>query len=237
MKIFANYVDASISKTINLPNNYSFKKFKQLYIDAWKTQVIKGVTTYRDGTMGSVLKTNDALNDKEEIIKEDIDLPQNCQSETYTIKSEGRKWYFHITFFPGTNKEPFALFINTNHNDKTAKVDGAITALENLAKNKRIPKRHIEAQLDKIKGVPNVDKVSRMISLNLRHGVSLPNICVAIEDSKPIIGSLLYNIMKLLMSFVDNGINAEGEYCPQCNAQVIFSEGCKKCSQCSWSKC
>jgi len=40
------YCDSSISKTINIPSDYSFEDFKNVYIDGWK-KGLKGVTTFR----------------------------------------------------------------------------------------------------------------------------------------------------------------------------------------------
>jgi ribonucleoside-diphosphate reductase alpha chain len=40
------YCDSSISKTINIPTDYPFETFKNVYIDGWK-KGLKGVTTFR----------------------------------------------------------------------------------------------------------------------------------------------------------------------------------------------
>ena len=49
------YVDSSISKTINVPEDISFEAFKDVYMEAWKTGC-KGCTTYRPNAVtGSVL--------------------------------------------------------------------------------------------------------------------------------------------------------------------------------------
>jgi len=49
------WVDSSISKTVNVPEDINFDDFKQVYIDAWDTGC-KGCTTYRPNDVtGSVL--------------------------------------------------------------------------------------------------------------------------------------------------------------------------------------
>lgn len=51
----APYIDASISKTVNVPENYPYEDFKNLYMEAWKLG-LKGITTYRpSGVRGAVL--------------------------------------------------------------------------------------------------------------------------------------------------------------------------------------
>ncbi|HEX4986100.1 MAG TPA: adenosylcobalamin-dependent ribonucleoside-diphosphate reductase [Burkholderiales bacterium] len=51
----APFVDSAISKTVNVPEDYPFADFRDLYFEAWKSG-LKGITTYRpNGVLGSVL--------------------------------------------------------------------------------------------------------------------------------------------------------------------------------------
>ena len=51
----APYVDSAISKTVNVPEDYPYERFKDLYFEAW-TSGLKGLTTYRpNSVLGSVL--------------------------------------------------------------------------------------------------------------------------------------------------------------------------------------
>ena len=51
----APFVDSAISKTVNVPENYPFTHFEDLYLAAWKAG-LKGITTYRpNAVLGSVL--------------------------------------------------------------------------------------------------------------------------------------------------------------------------------------
>ena len=50
------FVDTAISKTVNVPADYPFAEFKDLYLEAWKSG-LKGLTTYRpNAVVGSVLE-------------------------------------------------------------------------------------------------------------------------------------------------------------------------------------
>ncbi|MCY3987680.1 MAG: ribonucleoside-diphosphate reductase, adenosylcobalamin-dependent, partial [Gammaproteobacteria bacterium] len=40
------WVDSSISKTANVPSDYPYDRFKDIYIEAWKSG-LKGCTTFR----------------------------------------------------------------------------------------------------------------------------------------------------------------------------------------------
>jgi len=56
------YVDAAVSKTVNVPEDYPFTDFRDLYLEAWKAGV-KGITTYRpNNVIGSVLEVRKDAN-------------------------------------------------------------------------------------------------------------------------------------------------------------------------------
>jgi ribonucleoside-diphosphate reductase alpha chain len=51
----APYIDTSISKTVNVPADYPYSEFEDLYMTAWKSG-LKGLATYRpNSVLGSVL--------------------------------------------------------------------------------------------------------------------------------------------------------------------------------------
>ena len=51
------YIDTSISKTVNVPADYPFEDFKDLYLNAWRAG-LKGLATYRpNSVLGAVLST------------------------------------------------------------------------------------------------------------------------------------------------------------------------------------
>src|SRR5262245_25120506 len=51
----APYIDTSISKTVNVPEDYPYGEFQDLYFEAWKSG-LKGLATYRpNNVIGSVL--------------------------------------------------------------------------------------------------------------------------------------------------------------------------------------
>ena len=53
--VVAPFVDSAISKTVNVPEDYPYEQFADLYLEAWKAG-LKGITTYRpNAVLGSVL--------------------------------------------------------------------------------------------------------------------------------------------------------------------------------------
>src|SRR3989440_4269428 len=59
----APYIDTSISKTVNVPEDYPYGEFQDLYFHAWKSG-LKGLATYRPNkVLGSVLSVGSAPQD------------------------------------------------------------------------------------------------------------------------------------------------------------------------------
>ncbi len=51
------FIDTAISKTVNVPSDYPFDAFKNLYFEAWQAG-LKGIATYRpNSVLGAVLET------------------------------------------------------------------------------------------------------------------------------------------------------------------------------------
>ncbi|CAG2157038.1 hypothetical protein LMG19282_05366 [Cupriavidus campinensis] len=54
------YIDTSISKTVNVPEDYPYEAFRNLYLEAWKAG-LKGLATYRpNSVLGAVLSVTPA---------------------------------------------------------------------------------------------------------------------------------------------------------------------------------
>lgn len=70
------YIDASISSTVNVPNEFTVEQVEELYIYAWK-KGIKGITIYRDGCARSGILISDSSKktrlDKIDELKNEID--------------------------------------------------------------------------------------------------------------------------------------------------------------------
>ena len=61
----APYIDTSISKTVNVPADYPFEDFKNLYTEAWRAG-LKGLATYRpNSVLGSVLSVTQDKKDEQ----------------------------------------------------------------------------------------------------------------------------------------------------------------------------
>ncbi|MDG0856591.1 LAGLIDADG family homing endonuclease [Roseateles puraquae] len=68
----APYIDTSISKTVNVPADYPYEDFQDLYVQAWQSK-LKGLATYRpNSVLGSVLSVTPEVKQPEPL-KADVD--------------------------------------------------------------------------------------------------------------------------------------------------------------------
>lgn len=238
LKGFAKWTDSACSKTANIPNDYPYEDFKSLYLDVYKTGYIKGFTTYRSGTMTSVLSAKEEQVDTpDEIILDDVKLPDSLPATLKTLRSEGRKWY--LTVIENTERtRPVALFVQTNANEKTISANDAVEHLLGLARIKGIPEKHIADVERKINGDNNSSKVCRAISLNLRHGVGIKSIVSCLDKTDAFAGTFVFHIKKYLSSLIKDGEKVQDEKCLECGSEtIVYQEGCKICLSCGSSKC
>lgn len=107
LKAVQPFVDTSISKTVNVPEDYPYDDFKSLYFDAWRAQ-LKGLATYRPNSIiGSVLSSGaepDRNLVEDDPLRKQFDGRPLGDLESITSKVEystyeGRKTvYFSISF-------------------------------------------------------------------------------------------------------------------------------------------
>ena len=129
------WVDSSISKTINCPEDIDFESFKDVYMEAYRTGC-KGCTTYRPNDVtGSVLSVDEKPKpeaDAQQIVDErrkqnpdiaghrNTDLserPDMLHGDTYKVKIGGDPaFYVTITDIEENGVlRPFEVFINTKN--------------------------------------------------------------------------------------------------------------------------
>lgn len=120
------WVDSSISKTINCPEDISFQDFKDVYLAAWDSGC-KGCTTYRPNDVtGSVLSVSEKTDAAPQADKgadvvyltEPLDRPAALEGATYKLKFPGSEHAIYITIndiVQGGHRRPFEVFINSKN--------------------------------------------------------------------------------------------------------------------------
>mgnify|MGYP003866305175 CR=1 FL=1 len=236
--IAQKYCDQSISKTINVPASYPFKNLKDIYMKGWQQNVI-GMTTFRDQSRGSVIKE---LEETDNIIKHEVKLPETfLNGATKKIKREGMKFYIHFSYYPeDTEKQhPIAIWITSNQTGETKACNKACESLEKLSKECGVSEEIINNMKNSYKGDRSHNKLARMISLNLRHGISREDILVAISNIEgDNISTLLSAVRKFIAETISDGKEIVGLKCPNCQSSNIKMEaGCFTCMDCDYAGC
>lgn len=129
------WVDSSISKTINCPEDIAFEDFKEVYMEAWDSGC-KGCTTYRPNDVtGSVLSVSEEKKDAPDVIAntdaepqrphgdvvymaEPLDRPQSLEGATYKLKWPDSEHAIYLTVndvIVGGRRRPFEVFINSKN--------------------------------------------------------------------------------------------------------------------------
>lgn len=257
LKLVSAHLDSAVSKTINVGKDYPYEQFKNVYLDAYNSGVIKGVTTYREGSMSAVLQTADSKDDvnptSTSIIHPTITAEKRpeilpCRVFFRTVK--GISYYFIVSFLENS---PFEMFIDINE-DNIFDEDG-----EWVERRRIIPKTVKEGTLKKlgkatfefvskdekftykiVKANESSDKatltaLARLVALNLQSGVSVKEIIHQLSKTEGDFTSIVKAINKVLSQCA--GKIDLGETCPVCGGKVLREEGCKKCYACGWSAC
>lgn len=234
--------------TCNLPNEYPFEEFKDLYYQAWK-RGLNGFTTYRAGTMESVISNISKTDDTKNIITKDIKLPKKfINGPTIVEKRQGYKFYIHFSYLPDdTNMAfPVVMWIYTNARYKGEDLKICNKAARNLGKlalESGIDQKIVMDTLEKAKADYPHNRLGRMVSLNLRHNVPRGDILSALLGiDGDNISTLLFAVRKYLSETLPNGTRLNGVRCdnPDCTGSrtnVVLESGCKRCLDCGASSC
>jgi ribonucleoside-diphosphate reductase alpha chain len=251
--LFSRWVDNSISKTVNLPADFAFDAFQDLYFDIWRRGA-RGMTTYREGTMTAVLETKDESvksvkketkdflaafsgHGAEGVIFEDVELPSEYPARGYILKAEGKKWYLHVAFKDRGMTRPFAIFVSTNAKEPTAITLNALEVLESLSAQFGLPVDRLAEQREKYATQQNPVKIARVLGFLLRHNVPIADVVAALTAVECTAGSFVWRVRKFLSGFVPEAEMEKMLGRCKCGGELRMQEGCAVCSECGASKC
>lgn len=189
------------------------------------------ITSVRLGDKGS---TEDFGN----VLITDVQLPVDAKARVKTLKAEGKKWYMTVVYHPDSEL-PFALFCHTNHKEKSAQTSDAVERLVALGRKVGILEEHIVNLEQKVSADNNVQKLTRVLSLLLRHRVKMKDIVFTLDQMEDIfVGSFLFQLKKFLSAYIKDGEKVEGGKCMDCGSENLqYSEGCMVCMDCGGSHC
>ncbi len=237
------WVDSSISKTINCPEDISFEDFQQVYMAAWD-QGCKGCTTYRPNAVtGSVLTVSEAkpapVTQGEVVyLSEPLDRPGALEGQTYKVKWPGSEHALYITINDiviAGHRRPFEVFINSKNMEHfawTVALTRMISAVFRRGGDISFVVEELKAVFDPRGGA-------------WMEGKYIPSILAAI-------GGVIENHLIAIGFIAGEGLGLKsdpqaeamvvgaprGASCPNCGSfDLRMVEGCMTCGSCGHSKC
>ena len=249
------YIDSSISKTINCPEDISFETFKEVYKSAYDLGC-KGCTTYRPNDVtGSVLYLDE--NEKKDVREgttkrkngkqngvidstlTPIERPERLDGKTYKIKWPESDHAIYITMndiIQDGERRPFEIFINSKNMEHfawTVALTRMISAVFRRGGDVSFVVEELKAVFDPRGGA----WMERRYIPSL-----LAAIGEVIEKHMIEIGFLLdkgavsenFKGGKNILNFD----NQREKSCSRCGSVgILHQEGCDVCTACGYSKC
>ncbi|GGG83003.1 ribonucleoside-diphosphate reductase, adenosylcobalamin-dependent [Salipiger pallidus] len=249
------WIDSSISKTINCPEDISFEAFKDVYMQAYETGC-KGCTTYRPNDVtGSVLSVSEDKPKAPEVVAtsaaepnephgdviymaDPLDRPQALEGQTYKLKWPDSEHAIYLTIndiIVSGHRRPFEVFINSKnmeHYAWTVALTRMISAVFRRGGDVSFVVEELKAVFDPRGGA-------------WVQGKYIPSILAAIggviERHLVATGFLEGEGMGLKSDPQAQVVNLDaprGKACPSCGQfSMMMVEGCMTCSSCGHSKC
>ncbi len=249
------WIDSSISKTINCPEDIDFEDFKDVYMMAWDTGC-KGCTTYRPNDVtGSVLSVSESSAAAPEVItrepeepqtphgdviymSEPLDRPQSLEGSTYKLKWPDSEHAIYLTINDiviNGHRRPFEVFINSKNMEHfawTVALTRMISAVFRRGGDVSFVVEELKAVFDPRGGA-------------WMEGKYIPSILAAIggviERHLITIGFIEGEGMGLKVDPKAQVVNLDaprGQACPSCGQyDMHMQEGCMTCGSCGYSKC
>lgn len=240
--VWQKHIDASISSTVNVPNDFTVEKTEDLYMLAWKSG-LKGVTIFRDGCKRTgILTTSETKADdsetkhelkRGEIIATDdniIGLKRKLMTGCGSLHCQA--------FFDQSNGELREIYLSKGSTGGCNNFMIGLSRMISAAARAGVSLDDIVDQLMSTGACPSYAK----------RGKSKGSCCPMA------IGYALKDMHKQFNEyFMQNEIIAEVPkkkeevehhhekkskiLCPSCGEELVFEGGCNSCKACGWSKC
>ena len=251
------FIDASISSTVNLPEDATPDDVLNLYIEAWKAG-LKGITVFRDGCRrASILsttshdKTEETATEKNEPeIKTVNDLPRGyIVSASDCVIGKKRKLQtgcgsLHCTaFFDPVTGDLMETYLSKGSTGGCGNFMVGLSRMISLAARSGCSIYDIIDQLNSCGSCP-----SYAVRSATKRDTSKGSCCPMA------VGNALLDMWKEMQDeiksnedeyeveaviFADNKpvVSTKKALCPSCGEELIFEGGCNICKSCGWSKC
>lgn len=260
--IWQQHIDASISSTVNVPNNFSVEQVENLYMYAWE-KGLKGVTIFRDGCKRTGILSTDTKSDDEDNDKEPqklergmiIKADDNCIGKKRTLYT-GCGTLHCEAFFDPDNGNLLETYFSKGSSGGCNQFMIGLSRMISLAARGGIDIYSIIDQLKSSGTCP-----SYAVRAATKHDTSKGSSCPvaignALEDMYKEMMNDIYDdfdndgnskcecvdvknkkLIEKISNSKSNTTNIAKAICPECGNDLVFEGGCNTCKNCGWSKC
>lgn len=250
--IWQKHIDASISSTVNLPEEATIEDVEEIYLNAWK-EGLKGITVFRNGCKRLGILTTNSPQEKEEekglSRGEIISCSDNLIGMKRRLTTGCGSLHCTAWFDPQTG-DLMEIYLNKGSTGGCANFMVGLSRMISLACRGGVKIEDIVDQLQSTGACPSY--ASRTAT---KHDTSKGACCPMA------VGNALMEMWKEMKERIEKGnsiialansdsqipssesrtsFNPEannGAKCPECGSDLIQEGGCVICKSCGWSKC
>ncbi len=248
------WVDHSISVTINLPADVDEALVNRLYIEAWQSGC-KGCTVYRDGSRSGVLISTKSDKKDEELppCKPPTVVetrPKVLEADVVRFQNNKEKWVAFVGLMDG---HPYEIFTGVLDDDEGIVLPKSVTTGHIIKNYDDDGRKHYDFQFENKRGYKvTIEGLSekfnkeywnyaKLISGVLRYRMPIEQVIKLVSslqlDSESI-NTWKNGVERALKKYVLDGTEAKGKKCPNCgNETLVYQEGCLICKTCGASRC
>ena len=260
--ILQKYVDSSISKTINVPSNYPFDDFQNIYMKAYE-KGLKGCTTFRPSKYitGVLIRDEDKKKHEAEakaqlavaaITKAEAKKvafrkrPEILEGTTYKIKTPLAADALYLTINDLVEEDgrrrPYELFINTKNLQHFSWVVAMTRLISAVFRHDPEPTflvEELKSIYDPNGGYYKKSKYVPSLAADIGNVIELhlEKLGIITNGNGHKVADKATVIGEDEQKVVDE-LNNGKMICPQCSEKELISqENCLKCLSCGYSKC
>ena len=226
------WIDASISSTINLPNEATVEDVENIYMYAWECG-LKGVTVYRAGCAREGIlvtdETKKAVENNENILERGYIVPASDNLIGMKRKLMTGCGSLHcVAFFDADTKELRETYLSKGSTGGCANFMVGLSRMISLSARAGVALDTIIDQLNSCGVCPSY------ATRKATKGDTSPGSCCPIA-----VGRALKEMHNELLgnTTANKPISANTPKCPKCGAELIHEGGCNICKNCGWTKC
>jgi ribonucleoside-diphosphate reductase alpha chain len=246
------HIDASISSTVNLPEEATIEDVEEIYLNAWK-EGLKGITVFRNGCKRLGILTTDSSQEKEE----EKGLPRgeiiSCSDNLIGMKrrlTTGCGSLHCTAWFDPQTGDLMEIYLNKGSTGGCANFMVGLSRMISLACRGGVKIEDIADQLQSTGACPSyasrtatkhdtskgaccpmaVGNALMEMWKEMKERIEKGNSIIALADSNSQISTS--ESRPPFNPEVDNGAK-----CPECGSELIQEGGCVICKSCGWSRC